>query len=97
MTEKFGIISLRSIMKKLYFLWDYDWSEKKVRKVLKEGDEYQKRWLIGRIVDHASFKDVFNFLTIKDILQIWPKLRIRSEIKNAWEKAFKAWGYYVKS
>lgn len=84
-------------MNKPYFLWDYDWSEKKVRKILKTGDEYQKKWLIARIISSASFKDVFDYLTLKEILQIWPKLKMRPEIKNAWEKAFKVWGNDVKS
>lgn len=84
-------------MSKPYFLWDYDWNEKKVRQVLKTGDEYQKRWLTARIVSSASFKDVFDYLSLKEILQIWPKLKMRPQIKNAWEKAFKAWGVYVKS
>lgn len=82
-------------MKTPYFLWDYDWSEKKVRRILKEGDEYQKRWLIARIVSSASFKDVFDYLTLREILEIWPKLKMRSQIKEAWEKAFRAWGVNV--
>ena len=79
-----------------YFLWDYDWPESKVRKILKKGDEYQKRWLIARIVSSASFKDVFDYLSLKEILEIWPKLKMRPEIKKAWEKAFKAWGINVQ-
>lgn len=83
-------------MKSPYFLWDYDWSKEKVRKVLKTGDEYQKRWLIARIISSASFKDVFDYLTLRDILKIWPKLKMKSEIKGAWEKAFRAWGVNVQ-
>lgn len=83
-------------MKKPYFLWDYDLTEKEVRKILKEGDEFSQRWLMGRILSHAHFKDVFKYLNIKEILESFPKLRIREEIKNAWLKAFAAWGYNVK-
>lgn len=82
-------------MKKPYFLWDYDMSEKDVRKILKEGDEFSRRWLIARILSSANFKDVFNYLTIKDILDIFPKLKMRKEITQAWERAFSAWGYHV--
>lgn len=84
-------------MKKPYFLWDYDFTEKEVRKILKKGDEFSRRWLIGRILSHAHFKDVFKYLELEEILKIFPKLRMREEIKKAWLKAFEAWGYHVKS
>lgn len=76
-----------------YFLWDYDWSEKKVRKILKEGDEYQKRWLAARILESAKFEDVFKYLSLKEILEIFPRLKLKPPIRKAWERAFKAWGY----
>lgn len=84
-------------MKRLYFLWDYDYSEKDVRKMLKHGDDSTRRWLVARILSSANFKDVFNYLTIKEILDIFPKLKMRKEIMQAWERAFAAWGYHVQS
>lgn len=80
-------------MKKVYFLWDYDWSEKKVKKVLKTGDEYRKRWLIARILESAKFEDVFKYLTLNEILEIFPRLKLKPPIRQAWERAFRAWGY----
>lgn len=80
-------------MKRPYFLWDYDWSEKKVRKILKTGDDYQKRWLTARILESAKFEDVFKYLTIKQILEIFPSLKMKPPIRQAWERAIKAWGY----
>jgi len=71
--------------------------EKDVRKMLKSGDEFTKRWLIARILSSANFKDVFNYLTIKEILEIFPKLKMRKEITQAWERAFAAWEYHVQS
>lgn len=79
--------------KRPYFLWDYDLSEEDVRKKLEEGDEFTRRWLIGRILESAKYKDVWKYLTIKEILQIFPKLKLKPPIRQAWEKAFKAWGY----
>ena len=84
-------------MKRPYFLWDYDLSEKDVKKILKEGDEFSRQWLVGRILSHANFKDVFKYLAIQEILSIFPKLKMRKEITQAWERAFVAWGYNVKS
>jgi len=76
-----------------YFLWDYDWSDSKVKRVIKAGDEYQKRWLIARILESAKFEDVFKYLSLKEILQTFPRLKLKPPIKEAWERAFKVWGY----
>lgn len=84
-------------MKRLYFLWDYDLTEKDVRKILKHGDDFTKRWLVARILSSANFKDVFKYLTIEEILNIFPRLKMRKEITQAWERAFAAWGYHVQS
>ena len=80
-------------MNKPYFLWDYDWSEKKVRKILKDGDENRKGWLIGRILESAKFDDVFKYLTIKEIRSVFPRLSLKPSIREAWDRAFKAWRY----
>jgi len=86
---------MRKSKKVPYFLWDYDLTEEEVRKILKEGDEFSRLWLMGRILSHARFEDVFKYLTLKDILTVFPKLKMRKEIKKAWERAFSAWGYHV--
>ncbi len=83
--------------KKLYFLWDYDYTEKDVIRLLKEGNEYTRRWLVGRILANAKFDDVWKYLTVKEVISIFPKLRMRDVIKQAWERAFKAWGYHVNA
>lgn len=84
-------------MKRLYFLWDYDYTEKDVKKMLKHDDEFTRRWLVARILSSANFRDVFNYLTINEIIDIFPKLKMRKEIAQAWERAFASWGYHVKS
>lgn len=78
-------------MKNPYFLWDYDLSEREVRRILKEGDEFSRRWLVGRILESASYKDVWKYLSLKEVLEIFPTLKLKPAIKQAWEKAFKAW------
>lgn len=82
-------------MKRPYFIWDYDLTEEEVRRKLKEGDEFTRRWLIARILSHAKFRDIWKYLTLKEILTIFPKLKMRKQIKTAWERAFAAWGYHV--
>lgn len=78
--------------KKPYFLWDYDFTEKDVRRMLKEGNETTKQWLTARILESAKYEDVWKYLKLKDVLAIFQKLRLKKPVKEAWEKAFRAWG-----
>lgn len=77
--------------KKPYFLWDYDFTETQVKKMLREGNDYTKQWLIARILESAKYEDVWKYLTLKEILAIFQKLRLRKPMREAWEEAFKAW------
>lgn len=79
-----------------YFLWDYDLTEEEVKKILKNGDEFSRLWLIGRILESAKYEDVWKYLTLEEILKIFPKLKLKKPIKRAWLNAFKAWGVSKK-
>ena len=78
-------------LKRPYFIWDYDLTEKDVHRLLKEGNEHTRGWLIARILESAKLNDVWKYLTLKEILQIFPILHLRKPVKEAWEEAFKAW------
>lgn len=82
-------------MAKPYFLWDYDLNENQVKKILHRGSDYEKCWLIARILEHAHFDDVFQYLTPKEVFAYFPKLKMRPVIKNYWQRALSAWGYHV--
>jgi hypothetical protein len=74
-----------------YFLWDYDLSEDEVRKILEKGDEFSRLWLVARILESAKYEDVWKYLTLDEILKIFPRLKLKKPIKEAWLHAFKAW------
>jgi hypothetical protein len=74
-----------------YFLWDYDLTEKQVKKIIKQGDEFSRIWLIGRILESARYKDVWRYLSLNEILKIFPKLKLKKPVKEAWLNAFRAW------
>lgn len=78
-------------MNKPYFLWDYDLSEKDVKRILREGDDFEKRWLIARILESAHFRDVWKYLSLNEVREIFPRLKLKKPIKKAWQRAFKAW------
>lgn len=80
-------------MTKPYFLWDYDFTEKDVKKILREGDDFERRWLIARILESAHFRDVWKYLNLDEVREIFPQLKLKEPIKKAWQRAFKTWGY----
>lgn len=82
-------------MKTPYFLWDYNLSDKQIKAILHGSNETEKRWLAARILSHAKFEDVWKYLTISDIVQIFPKLLLPQRTKKAWQRALTVWGYHV--
>lgn len=77
--------------KRVYFFWDYDLTEEDIKKKLKEGNEYTRGWLIARILESAKYEDVWKYLKLREILEIFPSLHLKKPVKEAWEEAFKAW------
>ncbi len=77
--------------KRPYWLWDYDLTEKDVRRILAGKNEMERRWLIGRILESARFDDVWKYLGYTEVKTMLPKLQLRPQIKEAWESAIKVW------
>lgn len=78
--------------KKPYFLWDYDLTQAQVKKMLREGNDYTKQWLTARILESAKYEDIWKYLTFREVLAMFSKLRLKKPVKEAWENAFRAWG-----
>jgi len=76
-----------------YFIWDYDLTEEDFQNLLKNGSEREKQWAVTRVLEHAHFSDVFNYLSVNDILIYLPKLKMRSVMRQYWQRALSAWGY----
>lgn len=80
---------------KPYFIWDYDLNEKQVRTILHGDNEIEKLWLIGRIMTHARYADIWKYVNLKDIIEVFAKLRLPPKIKQNWQYALNVWGYHV--
>jgi len=78
-------------MTRPYFLWDYSLTETQVNEILKGKDEVKKRWIAARILESAKFNDVFKYLTLGEIKQLFPNLKMKKSVKKAWERALNAW------
>lgn len=82
-------------MNKPYFLWDYDLTEAQIHDILRGDNEVEKLWLIGRIMTHAKFEDIWQYLSPRDIIKVFPKLRLTPKAKQNWQRALNTWGYHV--
>lgn len=78
-----------------YFLWDYDLTEDKVHAILVGKNEVEKLWLTARILTHAKFEDIWQYLTLEDVVKLFPKLRLPPKTRQAWRNALNVWGYHV--
>lgn len=78
-----------------YFLWDYQLTENQVKALLRGENDTEKLWLIARILTHAKFSDVWKYLTVEEIIKVFPKLKLEPRIKEPWERAFNVWRHHV--
>lgn len=78
-----------------YFMWDYNLTNAQIKQSLKTGDEVEKKWLVGKILTHASFDDVWKYLSLKEVVSAFNNLRISSQTRKMWTSALKVWGYNV--
>ena len=77
--------------KKPSFLWDYDLTEAQVEEILRHAPLDQRKWLIARILERAPLQEVLRFLTIKEIRQALPHLRMDLKTKRHWQEAVELW------
>lgn len=74
-----------------YFLWDYDLTEKDVAQILHSKNEEEKSWIVTRILESAKYEDIWRFLDLKEIKNIYPYLKLKKPIKDAWDYALSVW------
>ncbi len=78
-----------------YFLWDYDLTEDDVRRILAGDNETEKIWMLSRILTSARLEDVWRFVKANEVAQMFPKLRLRPGVREAWQYALRVWGYDI--
>lgn len=77
--------------KRPYFLWDYNLTEGEVLEILSQPSLAKKKWLIARILEHCFFRDVWRYLTLDEIREALPSLRMSPRKKERWRYAIELW------
>jgi hypothetical protein len=73
------------------FLWDYDLPEAQVHEILRHSPFDQHRWLIARILERARLEEVLHYLTIEQIRDALPHLRLPPAVTRHWQEAIALW------
>jgi hypothetical protein len=79
-----------------YFMWDYRYTVGQIKKILAEGGEDQRLWLIAKIMRDARYSDVWKFITLQDFLKYRERLK-RGRLgwlKGFWEFMYSRWIKY---
>lgn len=73
------------------FLWDYDLSETQVHEILQHEPFEQRKWLIARILERAPLEEVWRYLTMEQIRDALPHLRMDPKTQRHWQEAIDVW------
>ena len=73
------------------FLWDYDLSEAQVQEILRHAPFEQRKWLIGRILERLKPPEVFRYLSLQEIRDALPRLRMDPKTARHWQEAVEVW------
>jgi len=79
------------VRKRPYWLWDYDLTEKDVRRILAGKNETEKIWLMSRILEAAKYEDVWKYLSYRQVREWFTRLKLKEPIRKAWQLALNTW------
>lgn len=78
--------------KRPYFFWDYDITNQQIDQILQTSSIFEKAWLISRILQYAKWEDIWHYLTLNDIRQVFDHLHFRrKQDRELWSYALKRW------
>lgn len=72
------------------FLWDYDLSFGQIMEILK-GPQKNRLWLVAKILEHAKWKEIWQYLTLPQIEKDLPLLRLPDKSRAHWQYALQRW------
>src|SRR5688572_27311209 len=75
-----------------YFLWDCDMSLADFEEFLRSGDRARRARLVGKLMRQAKPDDVFTFVTLSEIAELWPELeRFLGRTREFWTWWMQQW------
>jgi hypothetical protein len=75
-----------------YFFWDYDISDGEIHRILQDGAQSERAWVISRILEYAKWDDIWHYLTPADIRDNFANLSFRQpQDRELWAYALDRW------
>lgn len=75
-----------------YFLWDLDLTLDEFRRALADPDPTVRGWMAGKLLRQAKPDDVFRFLTVRQIRELWPHAeRHLGRSREFWDWLLREW------
>lgn len=76
-----------------YFLWDSDMTLEEFERRLRESSREGRAYLVGKLMRQAKPDDVFTFVTVDQIVDLWPALeRYLGRQREFWRWLLGHWG-----
>ncbi len=76
-----------------YFLWDSDLTLADFEEKLRTGSAEQRAYLVGKLMRQAKPDDVFTFVRLDEIRELWPRLeRYLGRKRPFWTWLLQSWG-----
>ena len=75
-----------------YFLWDCELTLAEFERRLKDPDPDVRAYFVGKLMRQAKPDDVFQFVTLSEIKELWPRLeRFLGQSRPFWTWLLEAW------
>ncbi|MEZ4708282.1 MAG: hypothetical protein R3A44_13810 [Caldilineaceae bacterium] len=79
-----------------YFFWDYEITHKQIEQILQSNSPAEKAWVISRILQYAKWDDIWRYLTLDDIRQVFDQVRFRRpQDRVLWAYALERWNAHA--
>lgn len=76
-----------------YFLWDMDTTLAQFVQMLRTPDREVKAYLVGKLMRQAKPDDVFTFVKVDEIRELWPDVQpYLGRMRAFWHWLMAAWG-----
>ena len=77
--------------------WDYNFTERQLKRKLEIGTKDEKAWIIGRILENLPFNSIWKYITLTQVRDFFPYLHLRPKLKQIWNYTLLLWDKYEKA
>lgn len=72
------------------FLWEYSLRPGEIQEIL-SGPRQNRLWLVAKILEHAQWNEIWDYLTVDQIAEDLPYLRLPQKTKAHWYYSLNRW------